>query len=259
MSGLDITSAPQRPASVNGKNGASAAGQVVEEPQDPANAQISVGTVCKRKGCGQKYVNDEQSRGDGQCCYHPGAPVFHEGSKGWSCCTRKVLEFDEFLRIKGCRQSRHMFTAARSDSPAAASQNGTAAPPSQYRRDWYQTRDQVIVSVYAKKADKARSSVKFEDQQVRIHLVFNDAAAPEYSAVFDTYMPIRTADSSFEVLSTKLEIILKKSSGISWPSLEPSEADVKDWTTFGSTGSKTGTVGGKEMYLATDAPIYAQR
>jgi hypothetical protein len=36
--------------------------------------------------------------------------VFHEGSKGWSCCKRKVLEFDEFLKIEGCTdKKKHLF------------------------------------------------------------------------------------------------------------------------------------------------------
>jgi hypothetical protein len=36
--------------------------------------------------------------------------VFHEGSKGWSCCKRRVLEFDQFLKIPGCTEkTRHMF------------------------------------------------------------------------------------------------------------------------------------------------------
>jgi hypothetical protein len=36
--------------------------------------------------------------------------VFHEGSKGWSCCKRRVLEFDEFLKIEGCAdKKKHLF------------------------------------------------------------------------------------------------------------------------------------------------------
>ena len=42
--------------------------------------------------------------------YHPGQPIFHEGSKGWTCCKRRVLEFDEFMRIEGCKKkARHMY------------------------------------------------------------------------------------------------------------------------------------------------------
>ena len=36
------------------------------------------------------------------CCFHPGAPVFHEGLKGWTCCKKRVTCFDEWLSMKGC-------------------------------------------------------------------------------------------------------------------------------------------------------------
>lgn len=42
--------------------------------------------------------------------FHPGAPLFHEGSKGYTCCKRRVLEFDEFMKIEGCKtRDRHLF------------------------------------------------------------------------------------------------------------------------------------------------------
>lgn len=63
--------------------------------------------------------------------------------------------------------------------------------------------------------------------------------------------------SKFTALSTKVEINLKKTSGISWADLEPTE--VKTWTTFGvgnGTGSPTGgTVGSKVMYYNADSPL----
>jgi len=45
--------------------------------------------------------------------HHPGAPIFHEGSKGYTCCKRRVLEFDEFLKIEGCKtKRRHLFVGS---------------------------------------------------------------------------------------------------------------------------------------------------
>lgn len=29
--------------------------------------------------------------------------------KGYLCCKRRVLEFDEFLKIQGCKTGRHVF------------------------------------------------------------------------------------------------------------------------------------------------------
>lgn len=46
---------------------------------------------------------------------------------------------------------------------------------------------------------------------------------------------------------------MKKTSGISWASLEPSDT-IKTWTTFGVMGTG-GTVGSKEMYYNADSPL----
>lgn len=54
---------------------------------DPEGCTVAPDTVCKRKSCGYLYKNNEISRGDGAeavCTHHPGVPIFHEGSKGWS-------------------------------------------------------------------------------------------------------------------------------------------------------------------------------
>lgn len=78
---------------------------------DPA-LDIPDGRTCRRKTCGQTYVKG-QSRDDEKCVHHPGVPIFHEGSKGYSCCKRKVLEFDEFMKIEGCKtKDRHLFVGS---------------------------------------------------------------------------------------------------------------------------------------------------
>ncbi len=61
-------------------------------------------------------------------------------------------------------------------------------------------------------------------------------------------------ESTFEILSTKVEISLKKANGLSWVGIEPTDK-VTSWTTFGTTGS-VGTVGGKEAIVAQDAPLH---
>ena len=56
---------------------------------------------CTHKGCGQEY--DPANNGPESCTYHPGAPIFHEGLKSWSCCSdvnKPVLDFDEFMAIE---------------------------------------------------------------------------------------------------------------------------------------------------------------
>lgn len=85
---------------------------------DDESVPVPEGTVCKRRGCGRVWKDAATSRGDGAeaaCNYHPGAPIFHEGSKGWSCCPRKVLDFDEFLKIGGCKEGKHLFVGSQSE------------------------------------------------------------------------------------------------------------------------------------------------
>jgi hypothetical protein len=69
--------------------------------------------------------------------------------------------------------------------------------------------------------------------------------------------PILAQESTFKPLTTKVEVKLRKGNGISWPALEPTE-NVTSWTTFGVTGGG-GTVGGKEMLYANDAPLQVRK
>lgn len=76
---------------------------------DDATLEIPDGRTCRRKACGQTYKKSD-GRANEKCVFHPGVPIFHEGSKGYSCCKRRVLEFDEFMKIEGCKtKDRHLF------------------------------------------------------------------------------------------------------------------------------------------------------
>ncbi|KAL2919825.1 hypothetical protein HK105_200742 [Polyrhizophydium stewartii] len=236
-----------------------------QDLNDAADAQIAEGAVCRRKACGQRFAATA-ARGGAECVFHPGAPIFHEGSKGWSCCTRRVLEFDEFLKIKGCTTGRHRFTdvagaagaAGAASTPASGADAAPAAAPAsgpavvECRRDWYQTPDKVILSVFAKKVDKARTAVAFTDTSLHVDVVFLDGSVSRYHT--QLFQPIVAADSRFEILSTKIEMTLCKANGLSWVAIEPKD-NVTSWTTFGISGS-VGTIGGKEAAVAKDAPLH---
>ncbi|KAJ3235109.1 hypothetical protein HDU78_005488 [Chytriomyces hyalinus] len=193
-----------------------------EDLADKDDAVISTGTVCKRKACGYTFQGTDACR-SGECVYHSGSPVFHEGSKGWSCCSRKVLEFDEFLKIQGCKTGKHRFT----DPEVDIEQNVEC------RRDWYQTPTTVIVSIFAKKVDKAATTVQFSDYKVSINAKFQDGK--KYVETIPLALPVDAASCKFLVLSTKIELVLKKANGLSWPTLEmPADGVVlKSFTTFG--------------------------
>ena len=81
------------------------------ESDDPSLPTPSNAT-CRRRGCNAVSTasNTSTSRDNEVCVFHPGQAHFHEGSKGWTCCKRRVLEFDEFMKIEGCkRKKRHLF------------------------------------------------------------------------------------------------------------------------------------------------------
>lgn len=122
-----------------------------EPEEDPEDAVVPVGTICKRKSCGHEFNGAKDKT---TCIHHPGTPVFHEGSKGWSCCTRKVLEFDEFLKIKGCTTGNHRYLDIQTSVLVEC------------KRDWYQTQDKVIISFFAKKANKEQTKVDIKDSKV---------------------------------------------------------------------------------------------
>ena len=84
------------------------------ESDDPSLPTPSNAT-CRRRGCNAVSTasNTSTGRDNEECVFHPGQAHFHEGSKGWTCCKRRVLEFDEFMKIEGCkRKKRHLFVGS---------------------------------------------------------------------------------------------------------------------------------------------------
>jgi hypothetical protein len=82
-----------------------------ESEDDDPSLEVPKGKICRRKACGFQYEGGEREAE--KCVFHPGAPIFHEGSKGYTCCKRRVLEFDEFMKIEGCKtKDRHLFVGS---------------------------------------------------------------------------------------------------------------------------------------------------
>lgn len=84
-----------------------------ESDTDDPSLPVPPNLTCRRRGCNttsSSASGTASSRDGEECVYHPGHALFHEGSKGWTCCKRRVLEFDEFMKIEGCkRKSRHLY------------------------------------------------------------------------------------------------------------------------------------------------------
>ena len=159
-----------------------------------------------------------------------------------------MLEFDEFLKIKGCKTGKHRYLDAAANPAAAA-----VARPVECRLDWYQTPTQVITSFFAKKVNRAESSVQFEENALVVKLVMETGI---FEKRYNLFQPIKPAECKFEFLSVKVEVTLRKANGISWATFEKTDAALVSWTTFGIEG-RVGTVGAKEYKVAGDAPILA--
>ncbi|KAJ7184272.1 hypothetical protein C8R46DRAFT_1063520 [Mycena filopes] len=215
---------------------------VIEE-EDDLETPVSVGTACKHKGCSVSFVSDEVNRiGDGEgtvCTYHPSPPIFREGSKGYLCCKRRVLEFDEFMKIEGCKTGRHLF--AIKEAKTETEQMTTC------RIDHYQTVDRVHVSIFAKQADKERSQVNFEQTQISFDLYL--PGSKRFTKTIELFGPIDAGASSFTFFGTKVELNLKKQDNRSWTILERATQDLGNISLTFGVGGRTGTIGSKEIVL----------
>jgi hypothetical protein len=215
--------APQRPSpSVTPKP------EPPEEESDDPDAEILPRATCKRRGCG-KSRDDKIPRDEEECIYHPGVPLFHEGSKGWTCCKRRVLEFDEFMKIEGCKSRKRHCYVGKPRKKADGGVDGETAEQSEQRlenvrNDFYQTASTVIVSIYLKKIDKDKAKVAFSDDGLTVDLDLPTQDGKKFTIVMPLYAQIDPEKSQYKIMGTKLELSLVKSDGsVSWATLRSDE------------------------------------
>ncbi|CAK7567715.1 MAG: hypothetical protein SEPTF4163_005683 [Sporothrix epigloea] len=190
-----------------------------ESDDDDPTLAISDGRICRRRGCGVAYIAGS-SRSDGEnCVHHPGVPIFHEGSKGYSCCKRRVLEFDQFMKIEGCQtKPRHLFIGS-GKAKSTSTQQGEEILDT-VRHDFYQSATSLTVSFFLKKIDKTKAVVTFTDQGIDLDLPTTDVPTPKrYKKHIPLFGQIDPAASKYSILGTKLEVVLAKAAVSSWPVL----------------------------------------
>lgn len=168
---------------------------------------IPIGTSCKNKGCTVSYKGANAD--NGECQYHPGAPIFHEGMKYWSCCQKKTTDFAVFMAQKGCAYGEHKWIKENDDKKAV-----------QCRHDWHQTATDVIVSVYAKKYHYAQSKIQVNPIRLQIELVFPEQNEACYSLDIELRGVIDVKQTTAHMFSTKVEITMRKAEPGSWAKLD---------------------------------------
>ncbi|NXT74924.1 SGT1 protein, partial [Zapornia atra] len=86
------------------------------------------------------------------------------------------------------------------------------------RYDWYQTDSQVIVTVMIKNAQKNDVSVQFSEKEMNASVRL--PSGEDYNLKLVLLHSIVPEESTFKVLSTKVEIKMKKPEAVRWEKLE---------------------------------------
>ena len=95
-----------------------------ESESDDASIPLNLSMTCRRRGCHATF-SGRLDRADEKCLFHPGPPIFHDGGKGYSCCRRRVLEFDQFMKLEGCTtKGKHRFVGSEKQNKSAHAQLG---------------------------------------------------------------------------------------------------------------------------------------
>ncbi|XP_071991395.1 protein SGT1 homolog [Engystomops pustulosus] len=98
-----------------------------------------------------------------------------------------------------------------------------------YRHDWYQTESQVIVTVMIKNVQKEDVHIQFAERQLTLNV--NLPSGENYNLTLFLFHSIVPEQSTFKVLSTKIEIKMKKTEAIRWDKLEgQAEQQLKHFT-----------------------------
>ncbi|KAG7672686.1 hypothetical protein Ndes2526B_g08785 [Nannochloris sp. 'desiccata'] len=111
--------------------------------------------------------------------------------------------------------------AAAAEIDAAVSGSGGR----KYRHQWFQNDNRVEINVMAKKMPKERVCVVIEPHRLKV-ATKNEAGEEEYVLEVDLYSEIDTTTSKYEVLGSKIEVILvKKVPKEHWKDLESRAAE----------------------------------
>lgn len=145
----------------------------------------------------------------GICEYHKknyaaALETFTEGQKLDSADT------DFIVWIKRCQEAQN-----ESQSMMSVSQR---IPQSKIKYDWYQTESQVIITLMIKNVQKNDINVEFSEKE--LSALVKLPAEDDYNLNLRLLHSIIPEQSMFKVLSTKIEIKMKKSEAVRWEKLE---------------------------------------
>ena len=117
--------------------------------------------------------------------------------------------------------------------PTAAAQT----PADKIRHDWYQNNNKVYFTLLAKGVPKDKAIIDIQPRSLTISFPLQTSSDYDFS-LEPLFAEIDPSTSSFSIMSTKVEVVLKKSQpGQKWPTLETNEPVDQSSTTTTSTAS----------------------
>lgn len=145
----------------------------------------------------------------GICEYHEknyaaALETFAEGQKLDSA------DADFIVWIKRCQEAQN-----GSQSTVSVSQR---THQSKIKYDWYQTESQVIITLMIKNVQKNNVNVEFSEKE--LSALVKLPSGEDYNLTLNLLHPIIPEQSTFKVLSTKIEIKMKKPEAVRWEKLE---------------------------------------
>lgn len=117
---------------------------------------------------------------------------------------------DFIVWIKRCQEAQN-----GSQSEESVSQQ---THQSKIKYDWYQTESQVIITLMIKNVQKNDVNVEFSEKE--LSALVKLPSGQDYSLKLRLLHPIIPEQSTFKVLSTKIEIKMKKPEAVRWEKLE---------------------------------------
>ncbi|ELK10016.1 Suppressor of G2 allele of SKP1 like protein [Pteropus alecto] len=119
---------------------------------------------------------------------------------------------DFVVWVKRCQE-------AQNGSQSTVNQSATQRThQSKIKYDWYQTESQVIITLMIKNVQKNDVNVKFSEKELSASVKL--PSGEDYNLKLRLLHPIIPEQSTFKVLSTKIEIKMKKPEAVRWETLE---------------------------------------
>ncbi|ELW57305.1 Suppressor of G2 allele of SKP1 like protein [Tupaia chinensis] len=149
----------------------------------------------------------------GICEYHEknyaaALETFKEGQKLDS------VDADFVVWIKRCQDAQNEIFLCTCQNHSASQQTHQ----SKIKYDWYQTESQVIITLMIKNVQKNDVNVEFSEKE--LSALVKLPSGEDYNLKLRLLYPIIPEQSIFKVLSTKIEVKMKKTEAVRWEKLE---------------------------------------